>query len=467
MGISFRLSDNQLSHCCLLSTTDYGDFPVDYTATRRCLVSFDNNFGTVEMRGGEEDKSTERMQKTSESSKNKLKGIVKGAYRNIKEDQEVGFRKVRQRAGSEALRLHYAPAEEPLTFRVIQISSFANQSWARNQGSGWLGDIQTHGLDSVSGTILFLKPWSHGNFSKEELSDIQALLQFYLHGFIRVVQAFASQFQFEYPFVIQISAGCAVHAGAGSESFLYGAYQGSDFLRFQGGSWQPSPGAGTRAQMVCRLLNEYRGIREMAQILLNDTLPRFTGGLLAKGKSELERQVKPEAWLSSGPSPGPGRLLLVCRVSGFYPKPVWVMWMRGDKQQSRTRRGDVLPNADGTWYLRVTLDVAAGAAAGLSCRVKHSSLRGHDIIVPWGGHSILLWLICLTVIVTLFMLAVAESWFPKQSSNANICVIELPSDYNTEEPRIFKQQLCLAQELGIKQRFLQEWKTILNKIRSH
>ncbi|XP_062046152.1 T-cell surface glycoprotein CD1e, membrane-associated-like [Lepus europaeus] len=286
--------------------------------------------------------------------------------------------------GSEALRPHYAPAEEPLTFRVIQISTFANQSWARNQGSGWLGDIQTHGWDSVSGTIIFLKPWSHGTFSKEDLEYLQTLFQLYFRGFTWGVRTFASQLAFKYPFEIQASAGCTVHSGAGSESFLYAAYQGSDFLSFRGGSWQPSPGAGTRAQMVCRLLNEYRYIKQLVQMLLIVTCPAFLEGLLAKGKSELERQVKPEAWLSSGPSPGPGRLLLVCRVSGFYPKPVWVMWMRGDKQQSRTRRGDVLPNADGTWYLRVTLDVAAGAAAGLSCRVKHSSLRGHDIIVPWG-----------------------------------------------------------------------------------
>lgn len=93
---------------------------------------------------------------------------------------------------------------------------------------------------------------------------------------------------------------------------------------------------------------------------------------------------KPVAWLSRGPNPVPGHLQLVCHVSGFYPKPVWVMWMRGDQEQQGTRRSDILPNADETWYLQATLDVEAGEAAGLACRVKHSSLEGQDILLYWG-----------------------------------------------------------------------------------
>ncbi|XP_014390143.1 PREDICTED: T-cell surface glycoprotein CD1e, membrane-associated-like, partial [Myotis brandtii] len=123
--------------------------------------------------------------------------------------------------------------------------------------------------------------------------------------------------------------------------------------------------------------------KEIVKNLLGNTCPRLLAVIAAAGKSELERQVKPEAWVSKGTSPGPGRLLLVCHVSGFHPKPVWVRWMRGEQVQAGTQQGEVLPNADRTWYLRVTLDVAAREATGLTCRVKHSSLGGHDLVIHW------------------------------------------------------------------------------------
>uniref|UniRef100_A0A8C9P1P0 Ig-like domain-containing protein n=1 Tax=Spermophilus dauricus TaxID=99837 RepID=A0A8C9P1P0_SPEDA len=134
-------------------------------------------------------------------------------------------------------------------------------------------------------------------------------------------------------------------------------------------------------------------------------------------------QVKPEAWLSSGPSPGPGHLLLVCHVSGFYPKPVWVMWVRGDQEQQGTQRGDILPNGDETWYLRATLDVAGGEAAGLACRVKHSSLGGQDLVLHWGGSHTSVGLVILVVLaclVLLFVLILGFYWVKRHRSYEDI-----------------------------------------------
>ncbi|XP_069336480.1 antigen-presenting glycoprotein CD1d-like isoform X1 [Eulemur rufifrons] len=290
-------------------------------------------------------------------------------------------------------------------FRCLQISSFANSSWTRTDGLAWLGELQTHTWSNDSDTIRFLKPWSRGKFSDQQWDMLQHTFRVYRTSFTRDIQEFVKMLRLAYPIELQLSAGCEVHPGNTSTNFFHVAHEGKDILSFQGTSWEPAPEAPVWINVAVGVLNHDQGTRETVQWLLNDTCPQLVTGLLEAGKSELEKQVKPEAWLSSGPSPGPGRLLLVCHVSGFYPKPVWVRWMRGEQEQPGTQHSDLLPNADWTWYLQATLDVAAGEAAGLSCRVKHSSLEGQDIILHWaGGSHASLGLIILAVLVCLVSL---------------------------------------------------------------
>ncbi|CAM9280307.1 unnamed protein product [Rangifer tarandus platyrhynchus] len=320
---------------------------------------------------------------------------------------------------------HHLAAEESPSFRMIQISSFANHSWTYTQGSGWLGDLQTHGWDSThawennSDTVIYLHPWSKGNFSDEELIEVEKILHTF---FIRLGQALynhASQWKLEYPFELQVAGGCEMHIRGASVGFVRVGYQGSDFLSFQKNVWIPSPDGGNTAKFACFLFNLYQGTLEIIHKLISDTCPRFLLSLLDAGKTYLQRQVRPEAWLSPGPSPGPGLLMLVCHASGFYPKPIWVMWMRGEQEQQGTQRSDVLPNADGTWYLQVSLDVEASEASGLSCRVRHSSLGGQDIVLHW-GHHLSMNLISLAVIVPLMVLMILALWVRKHCSYQDI-----------------------------------------------
>uniref|UniRef100_A0A8C6HQA3 Ig-like domain-containing protein n=1 Tax=Mus spicilegus TaxID=10103 RepID=A0A8C6HQA3_MUSSI len=289
------------------------------------------------------------------------------------------------------------------TFRCLQMSSFANRSWSRTDSVVWLGDLQTHRWSNDSDTISFTKPWSQGKLSNQQWEKLQHMFQVYRVSFTRDIQELVKMMSPKeaYPIEIQLSAGCEMYPGNASESFLHVAFQGKYVVRFWGTSWQTVPGAPSWLDLPIKVLNADQGTSATVQMLLNDTCPQFVRGLLEAGKRDLEKQEKPVAWLSSVPSSAHGHRQLVCHVSGFYPKPVWVMWMRGDQEQQGTHRGDFLPNADETWYLQATLDVEAGEEAGLACRVKHSSLGGQDIILYWDARQAPVGLIVFIVLITL------------------------------------------------------------------
>ncbi|XP_050014775.1 antigen-presenting glycoprotein CD1d-like isoform X3 [Alexandromys fortis] len=266
-------------------------------------------------------------------------------------------------------------------FRILQISSFPNSSRSSTDSLAWLGDLQTHRWSNASDTIDFVKPWSQGKFSDQQWEHLQRIFQVYRFSFTRDIQEFVKMLpNIHYPVEIQMSTGCDVYSENASESFFYVAFQGEYILSFQGTSFQKAPDAPPWTELVIKVLNGDQGTMETLQWLLNDICPKFVHGLLEAGKAELEKQEKPEVWLSSGLSPKHGHLQLLCHVSGFYPKPVWVMWMHGEQKQNSTQTTEYLSNADETWYLQATLDVEAGKESGLACCVKHSSLGEQDII---------------------------------------------------------------------------------------
>ncbi|XP_059270157.1 T-cell surface glycoprotein CD1a-like isoform X3 [Mustela nigripes] len=219
--------------------------------------------------------------------------------------------------------------QEPISFQITLTVSFYNRSWTQSLGSAWLDEIQTHGWDNKTGAFIFLWPWSKGNWSNVELIKLEKLLYAYFIGLRQVFQDHVRHWHLEYPFQIQLAEGCELHFGEASVGFVKFAYQGADLTSFQNTTWWPSPKGGSRAQEVCKRFNQYHVLNEEIHTFFSDTCPKFLLGLLDAGKADLQRQVRPEAWLSTGPSPGPGRLLLICHVSGFYPKPVLVMWMHG------------------------------------------------------------------------------------------------------------------------------------------
>uniref|UniRef100_A0A8C5MNA6 Ig-like domain-containing protein n=1 Tax=Leptobrachium leishanense TaxID=445787 RepID=A0A8C5MNA6_9ANUR len=103
---------------------------------------------------------------------------------------------------------------------------------------------------------------------------------------------------------------------------------------------------------------------------------------LEYGKEELERRVRPEVKVSSRPSGS--AMKLHCQVYGFHPRDVDVNWMKNGMDYIPSDEAkQVLPNSDGTYQLRVSVEVTPEKGASYSCHVDHSSLD-EPLSVTWG-----------------------------------------------------------------------------------
>uniref|UniRef100_A0A8C4J513 Antigen-presenting glycoprotein CD1d-like n=1 Tax=Dromaius novaehollandiae TaxID=8790 RepID=A0A8C4J513_DRONO len=200
----------------------------------------------------------------------------------------------------------------PLTVRMLQTSSFFGFSSSDVEVLGLLADVEVTTLDWSSHKIHFLRPWVFPALAPTEWADLELLLNSYL-----------------VPVVVQCSMGCREDAGSG---FYDTAYDGQDFVSFtaRNGSWTRRQDD-ELARYVEAVLNHDEGTCATMVHLFNITCIKALHRLAQHGKEDLERQVKPVAVVFAK-VPNPARLLLVCRVTGFYPRPVSVAWLRDGRE---------------------------------------------------------------------------------------------------------------------------------------
>uniref|UniRef100_A0A8C8BCX7 Ig-like domain-containing protein n=1 Tax=Otus sunia TaxID=257818 RepID=A0A8C8BCX7_9STRI len=84
-------------------------------------------------------------------------------------------------------------------------------------------------------------------------------------------------------------------------------------------------------------------------------------------------------------TPRPDQLLLICHVTGFYPRPISVAWLQDGQEVPpgpALNTSAILPNADLTYQLRITLAVAPHDGHSYACRVRHRSLGTRSLLIP-------------------------------------------------------------------------------------
>ncbi|XP_059581537.1 major histocompatibility complex class I-related gene protein-like [Alligator mississippiensis] len=110
--------------------------------------------------------------------------------------------------------------------------------------------------------------------------------------------------------------------------------------------------------------------------------PKGRGGAVAvTGVSSLPE--RPVAQVSDRPSSRDGCTTLSCRVHGFYPKDVAVVWLQnGEAQPQETSRSGVLPSGDGTYQTWATIEMDPSSNHSYTCSVEHVSL-GAALRLAW------------------------------------------------------------------------------------
>ncbi|CAM5105308.1 unnamed protein product [Natator depressus] len=227
------------------------------------------------------------------------------------------------------------------------------------------------------------------------------------------------------PLVTQGSLGGELHPNSTSRGFDDAGANSKDFISFDvdAGSWLARRGDNL-ALYARDLLNRDKGPASKIQFLLRTWVSELKS-FVQHGKGSLERQgevghhslpcshlwERPVAVVfARAPPPAgtPAPLLLVCRVTGFYPRPVRVAWLQDGEEVGpggRLSSSGILPNADLTYQLRSSLAVEPGDGHSYACRVEHSSLGGQSLPTPW-EHS-RRWGPGLAVGITLGVVAVA------------------------------------------------------------
>ncbi|XP_051483533.1 T-cell surface glycoprotein CD1b-3-like [Apus apus] len=286
-------------------------------------------------------------------------------------------------------RIWAEPEAEPQVFQLLLTSLFANISSTEVSGLALLGDVPLFALEPTDWSLRFHWPWARQATDEGDAERIKSHTKVLLRNLVRYVHVMIQKTQLDYPLVIQIRAGCVLHPNRTVWSFMDVGEGGRDLTAFEVDRqrWEPRQPSQV-AELVSRSLTSMRSVSLFLGHLLSSSCRDHVLTLCRYGRADLERQAPPAATLSAR-ALSPAQLLLLCRVTGFYPRPLSLAWLRDGQEVPpgpALSTSTALPNADLTYQLRSTLAVPAGDGHSYACRVRHRSLGTRSLLLPWGSH---------------------------------------------------------------------------------
>ncbi|NXP45264.1 CD1B1 protein, partial [Heliornis fulica] len=271
--------------------------------------------------------------------------------------------------------------------QLLQTSLFTKVNSAKVSGLALLGDVPIFALDPANWTIQFHWPWARQATDEGEAKRIKSHSKLFLRNMVRYVHEIVQQAQWNYPLVVQMRAGCVLHPNKTSWGFMDIAEDGRDLISFdmERQHWEPQQQS-RLAEVLSKSLVSKKSVTAFLEHILSISCQRHILTLWKYGRAALERQEKPVATVFARTS-RPDQLLLVCHVTGFYPQPISVAWLRDGQEVPpgpAFNTSAILPNADLTYQLHSVLAVVPQDGHSYACRVRHRSLGSRSLLIPWG-----------------------------------------------------------------------------------
>ncbi|NXY40203.1 CD1E protein, partial [Pomatorhinus ruficollis] len=218
------------------------------------------------------------------------------------------------------------------TIRLLQTTTFQNTSFVDTEGLGLLEDIELGSFDKHTWSIHLYQPWVCPALPQADRDTIENLIKMHFHEFNHQINAVAMQMDIPYPFVAQCMAGCVLYPNKTSQAFAYMGYNGQDFLSFNTKNVTWTLSQDTKFSRYVQSVFQNSTIStELLEIMFNETCVDELKMLLHYGRAALERQELPVATVFAR-TPSLDQLLLVCHVTGFYPRPISVAWLRDGQE---------------------------------------------------------------------------------------------------------------------------------------
>ncbi|XP_065420046.1 HLA class I histocompatibility antigen, A alpha chain-like isoform X2 [Chrysemys picta bellii] len=217
---------------------------------------------------------------------------------------------------------------------------------------------------------------------------------------VRLMQRAANGFH-----TLQVMYGCELRSDGSKGGYFQYAYDGNDFVSFDKDqeTWVAADDA---ARITKQKWDADRSIAQGLRAYLEGTCIEWLGKYLEYGKETLQRREPLRVHVSDRPS-WDGLTTLSCRVHGFYPRNVAVVWLKkGVAVPWETLQWGVLPSGDGTYQTRATIEIDPSSETDYTCCVEHPSLA-EDLRVPWGLKPNVMLIVGIVIGVLVLVAAIA------------------------------------------------------------